>query len=306
MPADKFGPDHAFLPREDLLKFEEITRFARIAAGQGVVKLRLTGGEPLLRRNLSELVRQLAEIPGIEDIALTTNGILLPRFAQALRDAGLHRVTISLDGLQDDVVGAMSGRGITAAAVLEGIEAAQGAGFEAVKVNMVVQRGVNDREILPMARHFRGSGVDLRFIEYMDVGTCNGWRRTEVVPAREILAALSAEFELFPAARRYRGEVASRYVYADGGGEIGFITSVSQPFCGDCTRLRLSSEGKLYTCLFASRGFDVRELLRGGVSDQEIGEALAALWRWRRDRYSEERAASGGQQQKIEMHHIGG
>jgi cyclic pyranopterin phosphate synthase len=306
MPADKFGPEHEFLAREDLLSFEEIARIARIAAGLGVVKLRLTGGEPLLRRNLAELVRQLADIPGIEDIALTTNGILLPRFAQALRDAGLHRVTVSLDGLREDIVGAMSGRGITAAVVLEGIEAAQRVGFTSVKVNMVVQRGMNDSEILPMARRFHGTGVDLRFIEYMDVGTCNGWRRAEVVPAREILAALSAEFDLIPAAPRYRGEVASRYVYANGGGEVGFITSVSQPFCGDCTRLRLSSEGKLYTCLFASRGFDVRELLRGNASDQEVGEALAGLWRWRRDRYSEERAATGGQQEKIEMHHIGG
>ena len=306
MPKEVFGHDFEFLRRSQILSFEEIERMARLFASAGVRKLRLTGGEPLLRRNLDRLVGMLAAVPGIEDIALTTNGVLLARQAQALADAGLHRVTVSLDSLDDDVFAAVNDVGAPVARVLEGIEAAAAAGLGPVKVNMVVKRGLNDSSILEMAEHFRGSGHVLRLIEYMDVGASNGWRLDDVVPAAEMVAAIGAEWPLEPVGAAYRGEVANRYRYADGGGEIGVIASVTQPFCGDCTRARLSAEGKLYTCLFARRGHDLRALVRGGASDEQLREAIRGIWTRRTDRYSELRSAATAALPKVEMSYIGG
>jgi GTP 3',8-cyclase len=306
MPRDIFGRDFVFLPRADLLTFEELARLGRVFAGLGVRKLRLTGGEPLLRRDLERLVAMLAGIDGVEDIALTTNGALLVGKAAALAAAGLRRVTVSLDSLDDEVFMALNDAGFPVARVLEAIGAAAAAGLGPVKVNMVVRRGVNEQSILPMAAHFRGSGHVLRFIEYMDVGTTNGWRLDDVVPAAEIIALIGGHWPLEPLAASYPGEVASRYRYRDGAGEIGLIASVTQPFCRGCTRARLSAEGLLYTCLFAGTGHDLRGPLRGGASDQDLRELVTGLWTRRADRYSELRTRATGRTQKVEMSHIGG
>jgi len=303
MPKEVFGRNYEFLPRADLLSFEEIERVVRAAARLGVRKARITGGEPLVRRDLERLVALLARLP--LDLTLTTNGALLADKARALAAAGLHRITVSLDALDDATFRAFNDVDFPVARVLEGIEAARAAGL-LVKVNCVVKRGTNEGEILPLARHFRATGDTLRFIEYMDVGTTNGWCLDDVVPAAEIVALLQREFPLEPVEPGYRGEVARRYRYRDGAGEIGVIASVTQPFCGDCTRLRLSADGKLYTCLFAVRGHDVRALLRDGGDDDELTAFLARLWRVRADRYSELRTATTAAEPKVEMSYIGG
>jgi cyclic pyranopterin phosphate synthase len=309
MPREVFGQEFVFLPREQLLTFEELTRLARIFAGLGVRKLRLTGGEPLLRRDLEKLVAMLAGIGGIQDIALTTNGALLAGKATALAAAGLRRVTVSLDSLDDAVFMALNDAGFPVARVLDAIAAAAGAGLAPVKVNMVVRRGVNEQSILPMAAHFRHSGHVLRFIEYMDVGTTNGWRLEEVVPAAEIISLIGGQWPLEPVAPAYPGEVARRWRYRDGAGEIGGIASVTQPFCRGCSRARLSADGQLYTCLFAAAGHDLRGLLRAGVSDEALREQVAAIWTRRADRYSEQRTRRTRPQPvrpKVEMSRIGG
>jgi GTP 3',8-cyclase len=305
MPKEVFGRDYAFLPRAELLTFEEIERLVRVFAGHGVRKVRLTGGEPLLRRDLEVLVGMLARIPEL-DLTLTTNGALLPRKAQALADAGLERITVSLDSLDDATFRRMNDVDFPVDRVLAGIEAAQAAGLDPVKVNVVVKRGLNEDDVLPLARAFRGTGVIVRFIEFMDVGATNGWRLEDVVPAAEIVAAIDSEFPLEPLEPSYRGEVARRYSYRDGGGQIGVIASVTQPFCGDCTRARISAEGTLYTCLFASRGHDLRALVRGGASDEELDKAVAAIWQGRSDRYSELRTAETSGLPRVEMSYIGG
>jgi cyclic pyranopterin phosphate synthase len=306
MPRDVFGPDHAFLPREELLTFEEIARLARIFTGLGVQKVRLTGGEPLVRRDLSTLVGMLAGNAAIRDLTLTTNGVLLPQHAQPLADAGLHRVTISLDADDDATFARMNDARIPVGKVMAGIEAAEAAGLGPIKVNMVVKRGWNEHAILSMARRFRGAGRILRFIEYMDVGHSNGWRLDEVVTADEILSTVAAEFPLEPMPPTHPGEVAERYRYADGAGEIGIIASVSRPFCGDCSRARLSADGQLYTCLFATRGHDLRALIRGGASDAQLEADLRRVWGERDDRYSELRSAETADLPKVEMSYIGG
>ncbi len=307
MPKAVFGADHAFLPRAEILSFEEIASVARAAAQLGVRKVRLTGGEPLLRRDLDRLVAALAALPGIEDLTLTTNGALLARQARALADAGLRRVTVSLDSLDDATFRRMNDVDFPVARVLEGIDAALAVGFSPVKVNMVVQRGVNEAQIAPMANFFRGRGATLRFIEYMDVGTTNGWRRDQVVGAEEILAELDdAGLDLVPLPVVEEGEVARRYGYADGAGEIGVIASVTRPFCRSCTRLRLSADGRLYTCLFAGVGRDVKGPLRAGLSDEGIRDLLASLWRVREDRWSELRANAPPPDDRVEMSFIGG
>ena len=305
MPKEVFGRDYPFLAREELLSFEEIVRLTRLFQVHGVQKVRLTGGEPLLRRHLDRLVRMLAAQPGL-DLTLTTNGALLTQQAQALRAAGLTRITVSLDSLDNAVFQAMNDIGFPVERVLEGIEAAAAGGLRPVKVNMVVKRGVNEESILPMAGFFRGSGHVLRFIEYMDVGHTNGWRLDDVVPAAAIVARVHGEWPLEPVDPHYRGEVAQRYRYRDGKGEIGVIASVTQAFCRDCTRARLSAEGKLYTCLFATEGHDFRAPLRGGASDSEISAAIARVWARRTDRYSEIRSAATVGLPKIEMSYIGG
>jgi GTP 3',8-cyclase len=305
MPKEVFGRDYPFLPRAELLTFEEIERLARVFAGLGVEKIRLTGGEPLLRRDLEILVGLLARIDGL-DLTLTTNGALLARKAQALKAAGLNRITVSLDSLDDDVFRAMNDVDFPVTRVLEGIDAALAAGLAPVKVNVVVKRGLNEDSVLPMARYFRGTGVVLRFIEYMDVGHSNGWRLDDVVPAAEIIAAIDAELPLEPVEPAYRGEVATRWRYRDGSGEIGVIASVTQPFCADCTRARLSADGQVYTCLFAVKGHDLRALVRGGASDEELSTAIAGIWRARTDRYSELRSAATADLEKVEMSYIGG
>jgi GTP 3',8-cyclase len=306
MPREVYGPGHAFLARSELLSFEEIERVARVLAGEGVTKLRITGGEPLLRRALERLIEMLARIEGITDIAMTTNGLLLRGRARALADAGLNRVTVSLDALDEAALRVMSDTPISPARVLEGIEEATAAGLSPIKVNMVVRRGCNEDRVLAMAEHFRHRPQILRFIEYMDVGSTNHWLREEVVPAAEVLAMVGARWplEALPAARE--GEVATRYRYHDGAGEIGVIHSVSAPFCGSCTRARLSADGKLFTCLFARRGHDLRALLRGGASDVEIVERTRAIWGARSDRYSAERSEHNEAGPKVEMSYIGG
>ncbi|HLG71927.1 MAG TPA: GTP 3',8-cyclase MoaA [Chloroflexota bacterium] len=306
MPKEIFGKDFQFLPPRALLTFEEMTRLARIFISLGVEKLRITGGEPLVRRELEKLIAMLAPLPGLKDLTLTTNGALLARKAAALKEAGLRRITVSLDALDDEVFRAMNDVAFPVADVLRGIDAAREVGLEPIKVNMVVKRGVNDHCILDMARYFHGTGVILRFIEFMDVGTTNGWRMDDVVSASEIVRTIDAELPLEPAEPNYSGEVARRWRYKDGGGEIGLISSVTQPFCATCTRARLSSEGKLYTCLFAANGFDLRALLRGGASDEEITEAVRSVWTRRTDRYSELRTAETATLPKVEMSHIGG
>ena len=306
MPREVFDKDYAFLPRSALLSFEEITRLVRIFAARGIHKIRLTGGEPLLRKGVEELVAMLAEIPGIE-LTLTTNGVLLPKLAPRLRKAGLHRLTVSLDSLDDAIFRRMNDADFPVANVLAGIDAAEAAGFGPVKINMVVKRGMNDHGIVDMARHFRGTGHILRFIEFMDVGTSNGWEMKEVVPSREVIERISAVFPLEPVEPNYTGEVAERWRYLDGGGEVGVISSVTQAFCSTCTRMRLSTEGKLFTCLFAEEGHDLRALLRSGASDTELDAFIAGVWGQRTDRYSELRTAqTGGLRRKIEMSYIGG
>ena len=304
MPKEVYGRDYAFLPRRDLLTFEEIARLARIFAGLGVEKIRLTGGEPLIRRDVECLVEMLARIPGI-DLTLTTNGAVLAQKALALRDSGLGRITVSLDSLDDEVFRAMNDVDFPVQTVLDGIEAAAAAGLP-VKVNVVVKRGVNEAGVLPIARYFRDQGHVVRFIEYMDVGHTNGWRMDDVVPAAEIVAAIDAELPLEPLPPRYPGEVAERYRYRDGSGEVGVIASVTRPFCGACTRARLSADGSLYTCLFATTGRDLRALVRGGAGDDEIAAALGGIWRERTDRYSELRSGQTRDLPKVEMSYIGG
>ena len=305
MPKEVFGADYAFLERKEILTFEEIARVARIFHGLGAEKIRLTGGEPLVRRNLEQLIGMLARIPGL-DLTLTTNGSLLERKAEALRKAGLKRITVSLDALDDATFMRMNDVDFPVARVLKGIEAATAVGLAPVKINMVVKRGENEQGILPMARHFRGSGHILRFIEYMDVGHTNGWRMDDVVTAREIVEMINREAPLEPADPNYKGEVAERWRYKDGSGEIGVIASVTHAFCRDCTRIRLSTEGKLFTCLFATTGHDLRALLRGGATDAEIRDTVAALWTKRADRYSEIRTSQTTKLEKIEMSYIGG
>jgi cyclic pyranopterin phosphate synthase len=309
MPKEAFGRNFRFLPHHELLTFEEIARLARIFVACGVQKIRITGGEPLVRRDIEKLIEMLARLDGLKDLTLTTNGSLLARKARALKDAGLKRITVSLDALDNAVFMAMNDVGFPVERVLEGMEAAREVGLWPIKVNMVVKRGVNDHCILDMARHFHGTGYILRFIEYMDVGTTNGWRMEDVVPADEIIATINAEMPLEPVEPDYRGEVARRYRYKDGGGEIGVIASVTRPFCGDCTRLRLSSEGLLYTCLFGVVGYDLRAPLREGRSDEEIERTIRRVWRQRNDRYSELRAEHTEHSPhlpKVEMSHIGG
>jgi cyclic pyranopterin phosphate synthase len=305
MPKEIFGRDHRFLPKDSLLSFEEIERATRLFADLGVRKVRLTGGEPLLRREIETLVAMLAHQPGLE-LTLTTNGSLLAPRAAALKQAGLHRVSVSLDALDDATFMRMNDVDFPVGRVLEGIEAAAAAGLTPIKVNMVVKRGVNEHSLLPMAEHFRGTGIILRFIEFMDVGTTNGWRLDQVVTAAEILERIQAVHPLEPVESNYRGEVANRYRYRDGGGEIGMIASVSQPFCGDCTRARLSADGQVFLCLFAALGFDLRRQLRSGAADDEIRDRLAALWRRRDDRYSEIRSQATADLKRVEMSYIGG
>jgi len=307
MPKEVFGADFQFLPRADLLTFEEITRLARIFVDQGVEKVRLTGGEPLVRRDIEKLIAMLTSIPGLADIALTTNGSLLtPQKAQALKDAGLKRITISLDSLDEAVFQSMNDVGFPVARVLDSIKVADETGLSPVKIDMVVKRGVNDDSILDMAGHFRGSGYILRFIEFMDVGNFNGWRMDDVVSGAEIVDLIHSRWPLESVAPNYAGEVASRYRYLDGQGEIGVITSVTQPFCSDCTRARLSADGHLYTCLFGLKGHDFRTLLRNGSSDQQIATFLQSVWSVRNDRYSEIRSENTIPLKKVEMSHIGG
>ena len=306
MPKEVFGHGYDFLPKGDVLTFEEIARLARIFVGLGAEKIRLTGGEPLLRRNLHRLVARLARIDTIRDLTLTTNGSRLVEEAQALHDAGLQRLTVSVDALDDATFRAMNDVDFPVHRVLRGIEAAHTAGFAPIKINMVVKRGVNEDEILPMTRHFRGPEFILRFIEYMDVGTTNGWRMEDVVPAAEIIARLEDEFPLERLPANYPGEVARRYRHRDGGGEIGIISSVTQPFCGDCTRARLSADGRLFTCLFASTGVDLRTPLRAGGSDGDLAKLISSVWRARTDHYSEIRSSATVSQPKAEMSLLGG
>ncbi|MSR23165.1 MAG: GTP 3',8-cyclase MoaA [Gemmatimonadetes bacterium] len=306
MPKEVFGPGFRFLPKEEILTFEEILRLTRVFVCLGVEKARITGGEPLLRRNLETLVRMLSGIPGIGDLTMTTNASLLPGRAHALRDAGLRRITVSLDALDDDVFRAMSSVEVPVRRVLDGIRDAEAAGLVPVKVNMVVKRGVNEDQILKMAEYFRGTGHILRFIEFMDVGNSNGWRMDEVVSAREIRDHVAARWPLEPVEANYRGEVADRYRYADGGGEIGIIGSVTLPFCGDCNRARLTADGEFFTCLFAGKGHSLRSLLRDNRSDDEIAEHVRGIWAGRRDRYSELRSEATVALPRVEMSRIGG
>ena len=317
MPSEVFNKDYAFLPQTSLLSFEEITRLTKIFVAHGVEKIRLTGGEPLLRKHLEVLIEMLAKLVTPEgkplDITLTTNASLLAKKAQALKDAGLQRVTVSLDALDDTIFRRMNDVDFPVADVLKGIEVAQKVGLAPIKINMVVKRGTNDAEIGPMARHFRNSGVVLRFIEYMDVGATNGWRMDEVLPSSQVIERINAEFPLTAIDPNYVGETAERWRYADGGGEVGVISSVTHAFCGDCNRARLSTEGKLFLCLFASQGHDLRALLRNGAADDQIAGAVGHIWQARTDRYSELRAALPADttlidpsQKRVEMSYIGG
>ena len=305
MPKEVYGPGHAFLERAELLSFEEITRLARVFAGLGVKKFRLTGGEPLVRRDLPALVAMLAAIGGL-DVTLTTNGSLLDRHAGALRAAGLSRLTVSLDSLDDEVFRRMNDVGAPVATVLEGIAAAERAGFTRLKINMVVKRGVNDASIVPMARRFRGTGHVVRFIEYMDVGTTNGWRLDDVVPASDIVAAIHREFPLEPTGRAITSDTAESFRYRDGAGEIGVVASVTRAFCRDCVRARLSANGSLYTCLFATKGHDLKALVRSDAPDEALAAEITRVWSARGDRYSELRSAATAGLPRVEMSYIGG
>ena len=306
MPKEIYGERYEFLQKAELLTFEEITRLTRIMANLGAVKVRLTGGEPLVRNDIERLVAQIAEIEGIEDLTMTTNAYLLSQKARALKDAGLRRITVSLDTLDNEIFKQMNGRGFGTERVLEGIEAAARVGFSPIKVNSVVQRGVNDHTIVDLARYFKERGHIMRFIEYMDVGTLNGWKIDQMVPAAEIVARIDAEMPLEPIESNYQGEVAMRYRYRDGGGEIGVIASVTKPFCGDCSRLRLSSDGEIYTCLFGVKGTDLRGPIRDGATDKELEAIIRGTWGMRVDRYSEERTSLTEPRDKVEMYHIGG
>lgn len=308
MPESEFNADYQFLKRQQLLTHDEIARIAEVAVGVGVTKLRLTGGEPLLDKKVPELVRRLARLPGVDDLALTTNGSLLAANAGRLADAGLQRVTVSLDSLDEEVFRRMSGNRGDLGKVLEGIDAAERAGLVPIKINTVVQRGVNDHTVLDLLKHFRGTGHIVRLIEFMDVGNRNGWKMDEVVPSRELLRRIAERWPVRPVGRRYAGEVANRYEYEDGQGEIGFISSVTAPFCGACSRARLSADGVLYTCLFATSGTSLKEPLRRGASDADLADLLSRIWLRRADRYSELRRADGQQpaEKKIEMYRMGG
>jgi cyclic pyranopterin phosphate synthase len=307
MPREIFGRDFEFLRREELLSFEEITRLAQLFARLGVEKIRLTGGEPLLRRDLESLVEMLAGVKGIRDLTITTNGSLLTREkAQTLKDAGLNRITISLDSLDDAVFRAMNDVNFPVARVLDAIDAADAAGLWPIKIDMVLKRGVNEESIVDMARHFRGTGHIVRFIEYMDVGTTNGWRMQDVVPGRAVIERIGREWPIEPVTANYFGEVAERWRYRDGAGEFGVITSVTQPFCGSCTRARLTADGQLYLCLFATEGHDLRQPLRHRATDEEILDAIRSAWRVRDDRYSEIRSSETVGLPKVEMSRIGG
>ena len=309
MPAEIFGEAYEFLPRGEILTFEEITRLTRLFSEFGVSKARITGGEPLLRTDLPELISQVTAIDGITDVTLTTNGYLLAQQAQGLKDAGLHRITVSLDSIDDEVFKQMNGRGFGARRVLHAIDSAAEVGLAPIKINAVVQRGVNDHTIVDLARHFKGTGHIVRFIEYMDVGNRNGWKLDEVFSAEEIIALIDAEMPLEPAPSNYSGEVAERYLYRDGSGEIGVIASVTRPFCGACTRLRLSTDGQIFTCLFATRGTSLRDPMRDGATDEELRNIITGIWTRRSDRYSEERFAATPDMPrpaKVEMYQIGG
>ena len=306
MPKEVFGLDHAFLPRSEILDFEEIERVVRAAVDLGVRKVRLTGGEPLVRRHLERLVAMLAAIDGIEDLTLTTNASLLATKAQALAHAGLHRVTVSLDALDDETFMRMNDVGFPVSRVLDGIAAAEAAGLGPIKINAVIRRGINEHAIGDLAGHFRGTDASVRFIEYMDVGHSNGWRLDDVVPAAEVVATIDARWPLEPVEADYRGEVARRWRYRDGAGEVGVITSVTQPFCGDCTRARLSADGRLFTCLFATSGHDVRGIVRSDATDADLTDALRVIWTGRSDRYSELRTLETVDLPKVEMSFIGG
>jgi cyclic pyranopterin phosphate synthase len=306
MPKEVFDANYSFLPHDELLTFEEIVRMARVFHGLGTEKIRLTGGEPLLRKGIDRLVAMLREALPAVDLTLTTNGSALKAHARALRAAGLDRVTVSLDSLDEQTFRAMNDADFPVAKVLEGIDAAAAAGLAPIKVNMVVKRGVNDHQVLDMARHFRASGHIVRFIEFMDVGSTNGWRMDDVIPSAEIVRQISAHFPLEPADANYGGEVAERWRYLDGQGEIGVISSVTQAFCSTCTRARLSTDGQLYTCLFAQRGYDLKRLLRTGSDDAAMAQAVTGIWQRRDDRYSEIRTADTAKSRKVEMSFIGG
>jgi cyclic pyranopterin phosphate synthase len=307
MPKEVFNSSYEFLRRDDLLSFEEITRIAKVFAEIGVKKIRLTGGEPLLRKNIAVLIEQLCNIDGIEDISLTTNGVLLTeKMAQQLKDSGLQRITVSLDALDDETFKTISDVSFHVDKVIDAIEIADSVGLSPVKVNMVVKKGVNEHAILPMAKHFHGSDKILRFIEFMDVGSTNHWQMNDVFSAKEIIDAINQELPIEPADANYQGEVAKRWRYKDGGGEVGIISSVTQPFCQSCTRARLSAEGKLYTCLFATQGKDLRHLIRQGAKDEYIADIVSAVWKKRSDRYSELRSSETILLPKVEMSYIGG
>ncbi|PFK46027.1 GTP 3',8-cyclase MoaA [Bacillus cereus] len=306
MPAEVFGPDYAFLQEEFLLTFDEIERLAKLFVGMGVKKIRLTGGEPLLRKDLPKLIQRLAKLDGLTDIGLTTNGIHLTKQAKALKEAGLHRVNVSLDAIEDDVFREINGRNISTKPVLKGIAAAKEAGLD-VKVNMVVKKGMNDSQILPMAAYFKEQKIPLRFIEFMDVGSTNGWNFEQVITKQELIEKISQVYPIEPVDPHYFGEVAKRYRYVDSDVEVGFITSVSESFCSSCTRARISADGKFYNCLFATKGTDLRSLLREGISDTDLLQVVQNIWEYRKDRYSDERTEeSANNRPKIEMSYIGG
>jgi cyclic pyranopterin phosphate synthase len=306
MPRDVYDRDHVFLPRDEILTFEEIERLVGLFAGLGVEKIRLTGGEPLLRHGVADLVRRISAVDGIRDVAMTTNGSTLARHAQELADAGLDRITVSLDAVDDARFRHAADVDFPVARVLEGIDAAKQAGLAPVKINTVVRRGLNDDSLLDIAGRFRGTGHIVRFIEYMDVGSSNGWEMGHVVPAEEILATINEAWTLDPVEPNYPGEVVNRWRYSDGGGEVGVIASVTQPFCGECTRLRLSADGSIYTCLFANAGTDLRDALRSGATDDDLVEIVSGVWKSRTDQYSEERSGVSIGLPKVEMSYIGG
>ncbi|WP_445486653.1 GTP 3',8-cyclase MoaA [Niallia sp. 03133] len=306
MPAEIFGPDYPFLSSNELLSIEELERLAKIFVSLGVEKIRLTGGEPLLRKDISTLINKLTKIQGLQDIALTTNGVFLPKYANKLKEAGLKRVNISLDSLNDQLFGEINGRNVGVAPVKKGIQAAKNAGL-GVKINMVIKKGLNDQEIIPMAQYCKEEGLELRFIEYMDVGSTNGWKLDQVITKKEIFAILDQHFSLLPVEADYYGEVAKKYQYEEEEVYVGFITSVSESFCSTCTRSRLSANGKLYTCLFNGNGHDLRDFMRAGATDQELRNYICRIWENRTDRYSDERTEeSAAARKKVEMSYIGG